>query len=156
MFSIRVGPFSYLFPDFMLGVFNSTVTTKFVQLHYFLSQIIGRTKDIVSPLVQTPLRPPETRSLAGFCSTANVDLDPATNLNLKFWAEPGPCRRLLDRVETTTGCGMRTPTHEWLQQCFLNEIPVDGLSYSRCTWTLRTSTLKDHAYRAFVYNLHKN
>ena len=58
MFSTRVGPFSYLFTGFMLGVFNSTVTTKFVQLHYFLSQIIGRTKDIVSPLVQTSATSP--------------------------------------------------------------------------------------------------
>jgi len=38
----------------MLEVFNSNITTKFVQPHYFifLSQNIGGTKVIVSPLVQ--------------------------------------------------------------------------------------------------------
>jgi len=36
----------------MLGVSNSNVTMKFVQLHYFLSQRIGVTKDIVSPIAQ--------------------------------------------------------------------------------------------------------
>jgi len=34
----------------MLGVSNSDVIMKFVQLHTFLSQNIGGTKDIVSPM----------------------------------------------------------------------------------------------------------
>jgi len=41
--------FSYLFPGVILGVINSSVNTKFVQLHYFLSQNIGEAKDILSP-----------------------------------------------------------------------------------------------------------
>jgi len=36
----------------MLAIFSSNVTTKFVRLHYFLSQNIGGTKDIVCPFFQ--------------------------------------------------------------------------------------------------------
>jgi len=46
----------------MLGISNSNVTMKFVQIHCFLSQNIGGTKDIVSPMskscgVRVPLVP---------------------------------------------------------------------------------------------------
>jgi len=47
--------FSYLFPGFMLGKsFQQYVTTKFAKLRYFLSQNIGGTKDIMSPLKLGP------------------------------------------------------------------------------------------------------
>jgi len=44
-------------------VSNSNVTMKFAQIHYFLSQNVGGTKDIMSPPVQKlgrtcPSRPP--------------------------------------------------------------------------------------------------
>ena len=52
----------------MQGVFNSNVTTKFVQLHYFYHKIFGGTKDIVSPLSKSLGRhvPPESQS-PGHC-----------------------------------------------------------------------------------------
>jgi len=39
-------------PCFIPVFFSGNVNTKFVQLHYFLSQNIGGTNDIVFPLVQ--------------------------------------------------------------------------------------------------------
>jgi len=42
--------FSYLFSGFILRVFNSNVTTEFVQLHYFVSQNIGR-QNILCPFL---------------------------------------------------------------------------------------------------------
>jgi len=36
----------------MLGVFNSNLTTKFVQLQYFLSQSIGADTRLCAPLVK--------------------------------------------------------------------------------------------------------
>jgi len=47
----------FIFLIYSLGlcwgnVSNSNVTMKFAQLHYFLSQNIGGTKDIMSPSVQ--------------------------------------------------------------------------------------------------------
>jgi len=43
--------FSHLLPGFMLGKrTNSNITMKFAQLHYFLSQNVGGTKDIMSSL----------------------------------------------------------------------------------------------------------
>jgi len=44
--------FSNLFPVFLLAkISNSNVTMKFEQLHHFLSQNVGGTKDIMSPPV---------------------------------------------------------------------------------------------------------
>jgi len=60
----------------MLGLFNSNVTTKFVQVQHFLSQNIGGTKYIVCPLVQKlgGMFPPETRSVHAVVFVVNAAL----------------------------------------------------------------------------------
>ena len=62
-------PFSLFIPWLMLGVSNSNVTMKFVQLHFLYHKIFGGIKDIVSsPLSKSlgghvPPSPLKTRSL---------------------------------------------------------------------------------------------
>ena len=85
-----------------VNVSNSNVAMKFTQLHYFLSQNVGGTKDIMSPLSKCwgDMSPPSPLKL-GPCM---VETKPEPEI--EFWLHSPSCG-----ASKLTDCGMNVVCH---------------------------------------------